>query len=232
MREFWTKYQSKILIPVLLLVLAIGVLLFLSFLLHRRKETNGSFFKKVAKKKPTTANIALMGILVGLASVFMILSFPIFPPAPYLKVEISGLILYMVLLWFGVKPAIIVALLTNFIHALIPTGTVQIIFLDEGVNFIATMAFMLPSIIILRNKTPKRLSVLLGTSIGLIFTIIFMVLYNAYFNLPIIYKMEMEFTKVLYIFGVFNLIKWGAVTILINLLWPKLYVLKQIKDNE
>lgn len=191
-------------------------------------------YKDRQKEKLTTTKVALMGILVSVASVAMMFSVPIFPPAPYLKFEISGLIIYMVLLWYDAKTAIVVSLLTNIIHAFMPTGSAPVIpFLDELVNFIATLSFMSFSILFLKkgNNLNKN-KIITYTVVGFIFTTIFMVLYNFLFNLPVVYHMKWKFIDVLYIFGLFNLIKWGTVALLINLLWSKLYTLKDIVNPQ
>ena len=194
-------------------------------------------FKKEShnKEKITTTKVALMGILVGVASVVMMFGIPVFPPAPYLKLELSGLIIFMVFLWFDYKSAIIVSLLTNFIHVFMPTGSAPIIpFLDEGINFIATMAFMLPSILFLKGdgKRINNKKMIVLTFVGIAFTTVFMVLYNAFFNLPFIYEIKMPLKDVIKIFGLFNLLKWGAVALAIVLLWKKLYILKDIRSDE
>jgi len=187
--------------------------------------------------KITTKKVALLGVIIGFASVLMLAGIPIMPAAPYLKLEISSLIIFMVLIWFDFKSAIVVSLATNVIHVFMPSLSAPIIpFLDEGVNFLATMAFLLPPAIVLskRNESevPSSKKVLIATAIGVAFTTVFMVLYNAFINLPIIYRFEMPFITVLEIFGLFNILKWGTAFIVINLLWRKLYNLKDIRNQE
>ncbi|MGD9604858.1 MAG: ECF transporter S component [Bacilli bacterium] len=187
--------------------------------------------KQKTNEKATT-KIAILSLLIALSSVLMMMSIPIFPQANFLKLELSGLVIFMVLLWYDFKTAITVSLFTNFIHVFMPSSTAPLIpFLDEGVNFIATVAFLLPAAIMFRNfdiqKKPSSLSVIILTAMGAFFTLIFMVLYNHYFNLPIIYHQDWwTFKQVLTIFGLFNLIKWGSVAIVINVLWKRLYNLK------
>jgi riboflavin transporter FmnP len=67
--------------------------------------------------------------------------------------------------------------------------------------------------------------------LGVIFTVVVMTLYNAYVNLPFIYKITMPFKTVAEIFGLFNLIKWGLNAIVIILLWRRLYTLRTINDD-
>lgn len=212
--------------PIVRLVLAnialIALYSFVVFNIYKTKEV----------KKITTSNITFLGILVAVASVVMLFSMPIMPAAPFLKLELSGLIIFMVFLWYGMKEAMIVSLLTNFIHALIGPSTPIIPFLDEAVNFIATMTFILPTYIYLKNRDLhdcKSSTIAVFTVIGVLFTTVFMTLYNAFFNIPIVYSIPMSFGQVVSIFGVFNLLKWGAVAIAINLLWKRLYVLAELR---
>lgn len=193
-------------------------------------------YKKKDNKKMTTTNVAIMGILVSVSSVLMLFSIPIFPPAPFLKLEVSGLIIFMVFIWFDVKTAIIVSILTNLIHVFMPgTSAPIILFLDEFVNFIATMSFLAPSLLLIKkneyNKVSNGNKIAYVIIVGVLFTTVFMVLYNFLFNLPIVYGMEWEFLNVLYIFGLFNIIKWGSVGFLIIILWKKLEPLMNVRQN-
>jgi len=184
-------------------------------------------------KEPATRRIAFLGIVIGLASALMLLGFPIMPAAPFLKVEFSGLIIFMTLLWFDWKTAALVSLATNFIHVFMPGSAPVILFLDEGVNFIATMAFLLPAALLMkRADAPKRGTILLFTVVGVAFTTVGMTLYNAYFNLPIVYGMDMPFSAVVEVFGVFNLIKWGFVALSVNVAWKRLYSLRSFREEE
>jgi len=210
------------LVDLLIVLLYFGI----TFLIIKSRQ------QKTNEKK--TTKIAILSLLIAMSSVLMMMSIPIFPQASYLKLELSGLVIFMVLLWYDFKTAMIVSLLTNFIHVFLPSSTPPLIlFLDEGINLIATMAFILPSAIIMRNlgmqERPSPLEVIVSTIIGVLFTSVFMVLYNYFINLPIVYGQDWwTFEEVLTIFGLFNLIKWGSVAIVINLLWQRLYNLKYV----
>lgn len=185
---------------------------------------------KVEKKAMSTRKIAFLGIIIGIASVLMLLGFPILPIAPYLKVELSALIIFMTLLWFDFKTAVVVSLLTNIIHFFMPGTTPLIPLLDEMVNFLATMLFILPTAIFLNKKSldkeKKVFSILILTLIGFVSTVVLMVLFNQYINLPLIYNIEMSFSEVIAIFGLFNIIKWGFNVLVINLTWRRFYILR------
>lgn len=191
---------------------------------------------KKSHEKVSVATVATLGLLTALASVLMLFGIPIFPNAPYLKVEVSALIYFMIFLWFGIKPTILVIFLTNFIHALMPSITPPVIlFLDEMVNVVACVAYLTPSFIIFRkrkeNEAPSFNKVIVTAIIGVLFTTIFMVLYNYFINLPLIYDMKTDFLAVLSIFGLFNLIKWGSVSVVVVLLYRKINSLKEHFTN-
>lgn len=182
-------------------------------------------------EKVSVSTVAILGLLTALASVLMLFGIPIFPNDPYLKLEVSALIYFMVLLWFGVKPTIVVVFLTNIIHAIMPSITPPLIpFLDEMVNVIAVFAFLLPSFIAFRklqkDEVPSLEKVIITSIIGVLFTTVFMVLYNHFVNLPLIYGMDLSFSKVLAVFGSFNLIKWTTVSIAVALLYRRIDTLK------
>lgn len=186
--------------------------------------------KQEKKTKLNTKMTAFLGIIVGMASVLMILGFSVIPGFLFLKVEFSALIIFMTLLWFDLKTAVIVSLLTNILHFLMPGTPPLIPLLDEMVNFLATMIFILPTAIFLKKhklSEPKsNLSILWFSIIGVASTTVLMVLFNQYINLPLIYNIDMTFTQVLTVFGIFNLIKWGLNAILINLTWKRFYSIR------
>ncbi len=183
------------------------------------------------EEKMTVANVAMLSLLVALSTVLMLFGIPILPGFTFLKVEISALIYFLVYLWFGIKPTTVVIFLTNIIHAIMPSFGVQIVpGLDQMVNVIAVFTFLFPSFIAFRKleegEVPPFKSVLVCTIIGVVFTSVFMLLYNYFINLPLIYGMNMSFEDVLKIFGLFNIIKWSTVSAAIVLLYKKLYELK------
>lgn len=192
--------------------------------------------KQEKKTKLNTKMTAFLGIIVGMASVLMILGFSVIPGFLFLKVEFSALIIFMTLLWFDFKTAVIVSLLTNILHFLMPGTPPLIPLLDEMVNFLATMIFILPTAIFLKkhklNEPKSNLSILWFSIIGVASTTVLMVLFNQYINLPLIYNIDMTFTQVLTVFGIFNLIKWGLNAILINLTWKRFYSIRSSVLNQ
>ncbi|MBI9008734.1 MAG: ECF transporter S component [Tenericutes bacterium] len=186
---------------------------------------------KTSKKKVmSTKKIAFLGIIIGIASVLMLMGFPVIPIAPYLKVELSALIVFMTLLWFDFKTAVVVSLLTNVIHFFMPSSPPLIPMLDEMVNFLATMLFITPTAVFLNKKSldkeKKGFSILILTLIGFASTVVLMVLFNQYINLPLVYNIQLSFKEVIAIFGLFNIIKWGINSLVINVTWRRFYILR------
>ncbi|MDY0023962.1 MAG: ECF transporter S component [Candidatus Izemoplasmatales bacterium] len=199
-------------------------LLFFGLILRQNYAKN-----QLPKAKITTQKIAVISLLIGIASVLMLISFPVMPAAPYLKVELSALIIFMTLIWFDFKTAVTVSFITNFVHFFLPSSQPVIPLLDEMMNFMATMLFIIPTAIFISRKKILNLkvpTVILWTGIGFVSTTVFMVLYNQFINLPYIYGIQMTFSQVLIIFGVFNLIKWGLNMVVINLTWRRFYFLR------
>ncbi|MFH0992861.1 MAG: ECF transporter S component [bacterium] len=191
------------------------------------------FHVSVARTKVKgTRRLAFLGIVVGLASVLMLLGFPIIPNFYFLKVELSGLIIFMTLLWFDWKTAALVSVATNFINVFMPGTPPVIVFLDQGVNFIATMIFLLPATLALRRAQKPKSGLVLAVSLaGVVVVTVVMTLYNAFINLPLIYHITMPFVTVMEVFGVFNAVKWGIVAIAVSATWQRLYSLRSFRDD-
>jgi riboflavin transporter len=187
--------------------------------------------QETIKKKMKVQKIAIQSILVGIASVLMLISFPVMPAAPYLKVELSALIIFMTLIWFDFKTAVLVSFITNIVHFFLPSSAPIIPFLDEMINFLATMLFILPTAMFFKKEKIQEknsaLYIFFLTGLGFLTTVVLMVLFNQFINLPYIYRINMTFTQVLTIFGVFNIIKWGLNAIFINLTWKRFYYLNE-----
>ena len=219
------KIGIVIMVDVILVALSVG-----GFLLAKKRQ------KEQTPSPLSTKKIAFLGIIIGLSSALMLLGFPIIPGFHFLKVELSGLIIFMTLIWFDWKTAAVVSLYTNFIHVFLPGSLPVILFLDEGINFIATMLFLLPLALFLRQSDLEGVHrariVAIVTSLGVVFTTISMTLYNAFINLPIIYQISMPFADVVKVFGLFNFIKWGLVAVAINLTWRRLYSLRKFGEIE
>ena len=191
--------------------------------------------KKSETGRYSVYKITVLGLMAGLAYVLRFFGFPIIPGYPFLKLEFSGLIYILVLLWFGFGSAVIVCLLTNVLRVIFhfsPFGAFLVLGIDQLVNFIASVAYILPVAIFFfklkENEQPNADKMLISTTVGTLITMVFMIFYNYFINLPIIYELDMPLKEAIIVFGSFNLVKWGLVTVMINLLWQKLYNLKYL----
>jgi len=202
--------------------------------------------KEKIEQKTTVSSVASLALMIALASVLQLFGIPLIPGAEFLKVEISALIYFMVLLWFGIKPTIIVVVLTNIIHVIMPSMTAPLVFgLDESANIVACLVFLTPSFIAFRklpkNQMPELKTVVITGILGVLLTTGFMVLYNYLFFIPLYVnvfnipmnsikfygnELALNFTGVLIGFGFFNLMKWGIVCMFVIFLYRRLYNLK------
>jgi riboflavin transporter FmnP len=202
--------------------------------------------KEKTHEKTSVSSVSSLALMVALASVLQIFGIPLIPGASFLKVEISALIYFMVLLWFGIKPTIAVVVLTNIIHVIMPSFTPPVVFgLDESANIVACLIFLTPSFIAFRklpkNQMPEFKKVVFTSILGVLCTMTFMVLYNHFLFIPLYrnilgismeslefygVELKLNFVGILIIFGFFNLVKWGLVSTVVILLYRRLYGLK------
>jgi len=190
--------------------------------------------EKKEAHKITIQDISILGLMAGLAFALRFFGFPIFVGSfSFLKLEFSGIIYIIVLLWYGFRSAVLVSLVTNILRVILQVSLFQVTVIfgvDQLLNFISSLAYLVPAAILFyrydRSQEPNGIKLLIANIIGAVFATVFMVLWNYFVNLPYIYNMSLPFKDVLIYFGSFNLIKWGSVTILIALLWKKFYNLR------
>jgi len=155
--------------------------------------------------------IVYTAVFAALAFVVMLVSVPIMPMAPYLKVEFSVLVILILALKVDYKSAITASLIVNLLDYLIK-GSATGLPIDQAANFMATVSFVLP-ILLLKKKLSDALAILVG--IGLVTT--FMVVLNYLFITPFYFNLagwplpENLFWYCVTLYGPFNLIKWGLV---------------------
>jgi riboflavin transporter FmnP len=196
----------------------------------------------------TNKRIALIGVLAAVSSALMLLGFPIVPVAgfSFLKIEFSVLFIFLVYIWFDFKSAIIVSLITNLVDSIVKPGLIP--FMDQGINFVATMVFLIPLVLAFRKfvVTKKEYDVLpvgkvmLFSGISILVTSVVMVLINLLVVIPvydslwgggvskIIYAVSSHYYMVVItIFGLFNIVHWGLIALAIVLFGNRLMRVKQ-----
>lgn len=191
--------------------------------------------KKNGTERLSIYKITVLGLMAGLAYVLRFFGFPIIPGFTFLKLEFSGIIYILVLIWFGFGSAIAVCFVTNLLRVIMHFSLFEatlVLGLDQLVNFIASVAYILPVALFFiklkEDEQPSSRKMWVATALGTVITSLFMIFYNYFINLPIIYKLALPFMETFVVFGVFNIIKWGLVTLTVNLLWKELYNLKYL----
>lgn len=175
-------------------------------------------------KKSNTRVYALVGIMSGLAFALYFFEIPfgfLFPAAPFLKFEFSDIPAILTGIAAGPAAGVLVQFLKNVLHAMFLMK--EPIYSGEIANFAASVALMLPIVILYRkdDKKYKWLSGLVGT---ILMTILMMfvnyfITFNLY-GLPPGFNYRM--TLILSTFTPFNLLKGALITIVYVLLYPKL----------
>lgn len=187
-----------------------------------RKEGKLSFRKRFSGKR-----IALMGVFVALSYGISFLEIPIFPAAPFLKLDFSNVFILLISLLLGPVEGLIVCVLKEALR-LIGSSSGGV---GELANMAVTSAYiLLPSLVYRYRKGLKHVipcligACFIGTGAAL--------LANRYINFPLYMgagAKEAFASLWVYVMG-FNLIKTTAVGILTALLYKRLSnFLKKLK---
>lgn len=189
-------------------------------------------------KKLNVKEIALIGMLGGMAGILMIFRTPIPFMPPFMDFDLAQLPEIIGGFALGPLAAVLIVLVKILVKlALIGTGSM---FTGEISNIILSLAFVLPAIIIY-DKHKSKQSAKLGLLIGTLCSTVMAVFTNLLFIIPFyvtLYGMSMEQiigmcqalnpmitnTLMLAIFGIvpFNLIKYGVASFITLLLYKKL----------
>ena len=140
-------------------------------------------------KKLGTKGLILLAILGAWALLLRLLNFPILPTAPFLKMDLSDLMVLMGMLTFGPKGLVVVAFIRDCTQYLIQGGEAGIP-IGAFMSFVASLAMFLPGHYLLKYfkhwPTQIRYSFLsICLCLGLTLS---MSLLNYYFALPIYIK--------------------------------------------
>lgn len=188
---------------------------------------------KQSKSKAQVSNeiryITRVGILSAIAFIIMTFEFPIFPAAPYLKMDLSDVIALFGGVALGPVAAIIIEGIKNILNFMLHSTTGGI---GEVANFLVGTAYIIPIIIIYRKFSNNK-----GLVSGLFFGTIIMVGVAGFANYFLLLPLYMpSFTSaeridiILKTFVPFNLIKAVIQSVLtIGLLNGFKGVLKHIK---
>lgn len=174
-----------------------------------------------------TKNIAMIGLFGALAFILMMLEIP-FPLAPWLKFDFSDLVVLFGGLVGGYGVSVGVTIVKLTLNLMIQGS--QTAGIGEITSFVATMAYVLPTIYIYR----KSKKIIPGLIAGTVILTLMLLILNYYYITPFyakLYKMDFilemiekgdnSYLKyILYYYGLFNITK-GVVLSLVYLVIDK-----------
>ena len=172
-----------------------------------------------AKKRLSTPRLATLALFAAFAYVVSFFSFPLFPAAPYLKLDFGNVFLLLASLLFGPIEGIAVCLVKELLSLLNSSSAGT----GEVANFLMTSAYLLlPAIVYHYRKGRKAVllslagACLVGTAVAL--------LANRFIVFPLYMgeKAAAVFDGVFWYVVAFNLIKTVSVSILSFLLYKRL----------
>lgn len=171
-------------------------------------------------QKSTTKIIAGTGIFSAIAFVVSFLEFPIFPPAPFLKLDFSLVFILLAGFVFGPISGVTCAFIKELLRFLIGSSTGGV---GEIANFIVTVAFIIvPTIVYTKRKGLKV--VIITLLIGCAMHVLSSLLANRFINFPLFMgEQAPEIFKTLFIYVLlFNLIKAVSVSLVTFLVYKKI----------
>lgn len=134
----------------------------------------------MTKESKTTKKIVTLGILSALGALLMLIQIP-YPPVPFLKLEVSDVVVLVVFMLYGWKESFMVGVLKAFVNLLVfgPAGYYAI---GQIVAVIASMSYVF-GLYLTVNK--MKLNKYLGAAITVVIMTIIMVVCNYLFVTPI-----------------------------------------------
>ncbi|GEO68391.1 ECF transporter S component [Levilactobacillus acidifarinae] len=97
-----------------------------------------------------------MALFAGVAYVLMFISIPIIPIVPYMKLDLSDLVVLLGMSIFGAGGAILIAAVKELLY-FVSTGLDIVNFIGVLTAFVADLAFILPISAVLKDR-PRTLS--------------------------------------------------------------------------
>ncbi|HIW71221.1 MAG TPA: ECF transporter S component [Candidatus Levilactobacillus faecigallinarum] len=106
-----------------------------------------------------------MALFAGVAYVLMFISLPIIPIVPYMKLDLSDLVVLLGMSVFGPGGAVLIAAVKELLY-FVSTGMDIVNFIGILTAFIADLAYMLPIYAVLRQKTPTLRRQVVAVAVG------------------------------------------------------------------
>ncbi|QVK21704.1 ECF transporter S component [Mycoplasmatota bacterium] len=192
-----------------------------------------TLFTKISDSNSEMSDVkklSLVGIFSALAYIFMFFGIPFI--LPFLKVEISVVIIILVMSFVDYKSGILIALIISVLDFLVKGSAVGYP-IDQFAYFIAAFFFITP-IFFIKRKTKTNKGIAVGLITSTLITTVIMVILNYIWILPVYIKLygldsitqyanavdvnlgsaNQEFIWVAVTFGAFNLVKWGIVAVI------------------
>lgn len=168
-------------------------------------------------------NIAGMAVFSALSYLVSFLEFPIFPAAPFLKLDFSNVFIMLAGFMYGPIPAVLVGVVKELL-CLIGTSTFGV---GQIANVLVILIYVLPpSIVYLYKKGLKWVCFML--IISCILQTVTALLVNKFITFPL-YGMADAFNGLFWVIVGFNLIKSVSVSVLTVLLYKRIsYIFKKI----
>lgn len=180
-------------------------------LANQEHRTNQS--SKRAKSSMEVRYITRVGILSAIAFIVMTFEFPVFPAAPYLKMDLSDIIALFGGVALGPTAGIIIEGIKNILNFILHSSTGGI---GEVANFLVGIAYIVPISILYRKITSNK-GLILGLLLGTISMIVMACIANYFLLIPV-YIPGMpaadRMTLILSTYIPFNLIKAAVQSIL------------------
>lgn len=167
-----------------------------------------------------TKKIAGTAAFASLAFVISLLEFPIFPAAPFLKLDFSCVFILLAGFTFGPVSGLCASAVKELIRFLIGSSTGGV---GEIANFIVTAAFIVVPTVVYRFKKGLP-TVIVTLLIGCALQIIAALFSNRFINYPLFMGEQAKewFDKTWQYIVFFNLIKTAAVSVLTVALYKKI----------
>jgi len=186
---------------------------------NQAEEKTNKSKNNVVKNFFTASRIAKLAIFSALAFVVTFLEFPIFPAAPFLKLDFANVFIMLSGFMFGPVSAILVSLVKELL-CLLKSSTGGV---GEIANFLMTLSYTVVPATVYRYKKGIKV-VVLCLAIGTVLQSGIALLVNRFINFPLFMGAGAAsvFAELwVYVFA-FNLIKGVAISVVTVLLYKRI----------
>ncbi len=167
--------------------------------------------------------IAQIAIFTAISYLISFIEFPIFPMAPFLKLDFSNV--FILIGGFSLGPVAGVVIL--FIKEVLCMLTSQSYFVGQLANFLMGLSFILFPTIVYKFKKGIK-TVVLTLIIASVLQVLAGLLVNRFINFPLYGLTKEAFYSLFYVILAFNLIKAVVISILTILLYKRIKKIMRI----